>query len=120
MPLLPVVYRSSLIVHRFFPMSPAQVLADNLRRVRDEIAEAAVAAGRDPKSVALVAVAKYVGPELTALLYEAGCKDLGESRPQQLWEKAEHERLAGAQWHPHRAPAAQQGAAHRAPHHAHP
>jgi len=36
----------------------------------------------------VVAVTKYVGvPEVVALV-EAGCLDLGESRPQSLWEKA--------------------------------
>jgi pyridoxal phosphate enzyme (YggS family) len=76
-----------------------QIIADNLARVRERIAAAAVAAGRDPASVKLVAVSKYVDAATAALLVAAGCKALGESRPQQLWEKAAAPELAGVEWH---------------------
>jgi pyridoxal phosphate enzyme (YggS family) len=33
------------------------------------------------------------------LLVDAGCHALGESRPQQLWEKAAAPELAGVEWH---------------------
>lgn len=60
-----------------------------------------MAAGRSPDEVTLVGVTKYVGPREAAALVRAGCRDLGESRPQQLWEKAESPELAGAdvRWH---------------------
>ena len=63
------------------------------------MAEAARRSGRKPDAVRLIAVTKYVGvPEIEALL-EAGCFDIGENRPQVLWDKA-HE-LAGrpVRWH---------------------
>src|SRR5688572_30844131 len=76
-----------------------QIIADNLARVRERIAAAAIAAGRDPAGVKLVAVSKYVDAATAALLVAAGCKALGESRPQQLWEKAAAPELAGVEWH---------------------
>jgi pyridoxal phosphate enzyme (YggS family) len=38
--------------------------------------------------VRVVAVTKYVGRDVTQALVDAGCFDLGESRPQELWSKA--------------------------------
>ena len=62
-------------------------IRDNLLRVRERIAGAATAAGRSPDDVTLVGVTKYVGASQAAELVAAGCTDLGESRPQQLWDK---------------------------------
>ena len=76
-----------------------QLVADNLARVRERIAAAAHAAGRDPASIQLVAVTKYVDAATAALLVDAGCTMLGESRPQQLWDKAAAPELAGVRWH---------------------
>lgn len=74
-------------------------LAGNLAHIRQRIADAALASGRTPDAVTLVAVTKYVEPPLARALAEAGCLDLGESRPQELWRKAEA--LAGQpiRWH---------------------
>lgn len=74
-------------------------ITDNLESVRARIAAAAQSAGRQPDEVQLVAVTKYVDAETTALLMEAGCAILGESRPQQLWQKAEYPALNKAHWH---------------------
>lgn len=74
-------------------------IADNLQQVRDRIARAARAAGRRAEDVRLIGVTKYVDPQLTAALLAAGCRDLGESRPQQLWDKAAAPELASARWH---------------------
>jgi pyridoxal phosphate enzyme (YggS family) len=79
--------------------TPRHVIADNLARVQHRIAEAAQRAGRAPTCVQLIAVTKYVDAALAAHLVEAGCVTLGESRPQQLWEKAAAPQLAGVQWH---------------------
>ncbi len=74
-------------------------IADNLSRIRQQIADAATRAGRDAAEVTLVAVTKYVDVDAAHALLDAGCTDLGESRPQELWRKAEA--LAGAEvrWH---------------------
>ena len=79
--------------------SVEQRIAENVRRVRDQIADSARVAGRDLSSIQLVAVTKYVGPAEAAALLEVGCEILGESRPQQLWEKAGDDRLRTARWH---------------------
>lgn len=64
-------------------------IAENLRRVRERIARAAESAGRIADRITLVGVTKYVGPHDAAELAAAGCLDLGESRPQELWKKVE-------------------------------
>jgi PLP dependent protein len=78
---------------------PSQIIADNLAQVRDRIAEAANSGGRDASSVQLVGVSKYVGIKETAALLAAGCVSLGESRPQQMWDKAAAPELSTADWH---------------------
>ena len=79
--------------------SPASRIADNLARVREQIAAAEARSGRPAGSVRLVAVTKYVGPAEAEALLAAGCLDLGEARPQELCRKAEA--LAGqpVHWH---------------------
>lgn len=84
------------------PDDPIRVrLAANLAAVRERVAEACRRSGRDPTTVTLVGVTKYVGADVAAALLAAGCRDLAESRPQGLWAKAEA--LAGAvpspRWH---------------------
>jgi PLP dependent protein len=73
----------------------------NLEAIRERIAAACRQAGRTADNVTLVAVTKYVSADVTRLVLEAGCRDLAESRPQSLWDKAVA--LAGvapaARWH---------------------
>ncbi|HMP06255.1 MAG TPA: YggS family pyridoxal phosphate-dependent enzyme [Lacipirellulaceae bacterium] len=76
-----------------------RLIAENVARVRRRIETAARAAGRAPESVRMVAVTKYVDASTAAALLNAGCLELGESRPQQLWAKAASAPLAGARWH---------------------
>ena len=63
-------------------------IRENLARVRHRIAEAAARSGRGPDEVRLVAVTKSVGEPVIRALVDAGCRLLGENRPQQLWQKA--------------------------------
>ena len=51
------------------------------------------------EDVRLVAVTKYVGPDEIRALVAAGCTDLGESRPQQLWDRAAELRDLPIRWH---------------------
>jgi pyridoxal phosphate enzyme (YggS family) len=62
-------------------------IAENLQRVSERIARAAESVERRPDEITLVGVTKYVGPREAAELVAAGCRDLGESRPQELWSK---------------------------------
>ncbi|MBI3461907.1 MAG: YggS family pyridoxal phosphate-dependent enzyme [Planctomycetes bacterium] len=64
-------------------------LRENLTQVRQRIARAAVASGRTAEAVRLVAVTKQVGTDVAAELVEMGVSEIGESRPQELWRKAE-------------------------------
>ncbi len=76
-----------------------QRIADNVSRLRERIARAAERSGRTTDKVAMVAVTKYVQlPEVRALV-QAGCHELGESRPQELWHKAEEVQDPDIQWH---------------------
>jgi PLP dependent protein len=74
-------------------------IAENVLRVRGQIAHAAQRSGRSADAVRLVAVTKYVSAESVRPLVEAGCRDLGESRPQQLWEKASQLADLPIRWH---------------------
>jgi hypothetical protein len=74
-----------------------QALVDNLNRVEERIAEACRRIGRPREQVTLVAVTKTVPVEIAAILPELGVFDLGESRPQELWQKAAA--ITNARWH---------------------
>jgi uncharacterized pyridoxal phosphate-containing UPF0001 family protein len=63
----------------------AEVVRENLERVRTQIAEA----GRDPESVEVLAAVKYVPVEELGVLAEAGLTLVGENRAQDLLAKAE-------------------------------
>jgi pyridoxal phosphate enzyme (YggS family) len=65
----------------------AEEIARNVREVRERIARACDRAGRDVASVTLVGVSKTFGPDAIRLAIEAGIRDLGENRVQELREK---------------------------------
>ncbi len=58
-------------------------IADNLRRVQDRIASAAIAAGRRPEDITLVAVSKTKPIEAVAAALAAGQMVFGENRVQE-------------------------------------
>jgi pyridoxal phosphate enzyme (YggS family) len=71
-------------------------LTAGLAAVRDRIAAAALAAGRDPAELTLVAVTKTWPASDVALLHELGIRDVGENRDQEAAPKvAEVDRLLG-------------------------
>lgn len=72
---------------------------DRLAEVRTRIAAAAGRSGRSAAEITLVAVTKYVGVEVARRLAAAGCRTLGESRPQELWHKAEELADEAIEWH---------------------
>lgn len=88
------------------PSSPIQnIINQNWQRVCLQVDHACQAVGRDGSSVKIVGVTKYVGAELIAPLIEAGCRTIGENRPQSLWQKREwleihkKETAGSTQWH---------------------
>ncbi len=68
--------------------------------VREEVAAAAIAAGRSVEDVTVIGVTKYVDADWTVALADAGCLHLGENRPQVLWKKVESTDFPEPiQWH---------------------
>jgi PLP dependent protein len=67
------------------------------QRVREEIAQAARRAGRDPGEVELLAAVKYIALEEIGVLADAGLTLLGENRAQELEAKATAH--PGFRWH---------------------
>jgi PLP dependent protein len=82
-------------------MTAHERIAGNLNRVRNEIAEAALAGRRSPEEVRLVAVTKAVGPDEIDALVALGQRDLGENRAEQLLSRAARAGAegAGVRWH---------------------
>src|SRR5262245_55374852 len=80
-------------------MKPDSKLAANLASVKQRMAEAARRSGRSADGIKLVAVTKYVPVEVMQSLLKLGCCELGESRPQALWEKAAAIGEQPVQWH---------------------
>jgi pyridoxal phosphate enzyme (YggS family) len=64
------------------------VAAGGLSAVRAEIAAAATRAGRSPEEITLVAVTKGRSPEQVLAAYDAGHRDFGENRAQELLAKS--------------------------------
>jgi pyridoxal phosphate enzyme (YggS family) len=79
--------------------NPSARIAENLAAVRGRIAAAAARSGRAADAITLLAVTKYVSAEIVRLLVEAGCRELGESRPQELWDKAAALADLPVRWH---------------------
>ena len=74
-------------------------LAANLQLVRDRIAEAAVAAGRDPADVTLVVVTKTFPASDVRLLHELGVRHVGENRHPEAEEKRAELLDLDLRWH---------------------
>lgn len=74
-------------------------IAENVALVRQNIARAAIAAGRDPKEITLVAASKMNNAERVREAIAAGVDACGENRVQELVEKNSQGAYAGAALH---------------------
>ena len=72
---------------------------DNMQAVKDRVARAARAAGRDPESVTLLAVSKTHPATLIEEAVAAGQRAFGENYVQEAAEKMEQLRGRGLEWH---------------------
>ena len=63
------------------------MIRDNLEQVRQKIKEACEKAGRDEKEVTLISVSKTKPLSMLKEAYEAGARDFGENKVQELMEK---------------------------------
>lgn len=76
-----------------------QQVAERLQLALSRVSEACRRSGRPADAVTIVGVTKYVGSEETRWLAEAGCLELGESRPQMIWDKGEQLQDLPIRWH---------------------
>ncbi|HVT79344.1 MAG TPA: YggS family pyridoxal phosphate-dependent enzyme [Phycisphaerae bacterium] len=63
-------------------------LQDRMKKVQDTIAAAAARSRRDPREILLIPVTKAATTDQVKHVIEMGCGDLGESRVQQLQQRA--------------------------------
>ena len=63
------------------------MIKDNLADVQNNIETAAKHAGRDPKEVTLIAVSKTKPVEMLKEAYDAGARDFGENKVQEIVDK---------------------------------
>ncbi len=63
------------------------MVTEKLREVEGKIREACERSGRDPEEVTLVAVSKTKPVEMIREAYEAGVRDFGENKVQEMMEK---------------------------------
>lgn len=62
-------------------------IADNYRRIKEDISNTALKCGRDPSEIKLVVVSKGHPIEQIQIVYNEGCRDFGENRVQEALEK---------------------------------
>jgi PLP dependent protein len=81
--------------------SSRETVQANLQAVHERIAMAARAAGRDPGSIALLAVSKTFPPEAIVAAHAGGQRAFGENYVQEALDKIQGlaERLTGLEWH---------------------
>ena len=80
-------------------MIPLAQIAENAARVRDKVIAAAIAAGRDPATVQLLAATKVNDAEHVRAAIAAGITLCGENRVQELTEKLAQQAYDGAEVH---------------------
>ena len=81
------------------PGDEESALVERLHAVRDRIASAARAAGRDPREVRLIAVSKFHPARAVAALAAAGQRDFGESYVQEACAKQDELAHLALRWH---------------------
>ena len=65
------------------------MVVENLRTVEEKVRKACERAGRDPKEVTLIAVSKTKPIEMVREAYDAGKRDFGENKAQEMKQKYE-------------------------------
>ncbi len=81
--------------------SSRETVQANLQAVHERIARAARVAGRDPATIALLAVSKTFPPEAILAAHSAGQRAFGENYVQEALDKIERlkDLRAGLEWH---------------------
>lgn len=68
-------------------MQKETMIAENMKKVQDNIAQACHKAGRDSEEVTLIAVSKTKPIAMLQEAYRAGARDFGENKVQELMDK---------------------------------
>ena len=74
-------------------------IGENIKIIRDAIAEAALLSGREPGDIALVAASKTKSASMVRQAIAAGVDAVGENRVQEMLEKHAQDAYAGAPLH---------------------
>lgn len=74
-------------------------IKENLERVKQNIANAAVKAGKKPEDIVLVMATKTVEPERIREAIQSGGRIIGENKVQEALKKYEALKGEGAEWH---------------------
>ena len=74
-------------------------IAENIARIREQMKDAAIAAGRDPESILLCAATKMNGADAVRAAIAAGVDVCGENRVQELTQKMSEHAYDGAPVH---------------------
>lgn len=74
-------------------------VGESLKRIREEIAEAAIKSGRQPSDIQLMAVTKTVEPEYINYVIENGVDLIGENKVQEFLSKKEFLKLDSCKAH---------------------
>ena len=74
------------------------MIADNLKEVEERIRKAALAAGRDPSEVTLIAVSKTKPVPMLMEAYDEGIRVFGENKVQEIMDKFD-EMPQDVSWH---------------------
>ena len=74
------------------------MVSENLKEVQERVRAACARSGRNPEDVLLIAVSKTKPIELMMEAYEAGVRDFGENKVQEILRKAP-EMPADVRWH---------------------
>ena len=74
-------------------------IPENIAAIRQRIAAAAAAAGRDPGSVRLLAVSKTFSADHVRAAYATGQRDFGENKVQEALQKIEATADLSIRWH---------------------
>lgn len=74
------------------------MITENISEVRKNMEEACRASGRNPEEVSLIAVSKTKPVSMLQEAYDAGCRDFGENKVQEIMDKID--RLpSDIRWH---------------------
>ena len=82
-----------------FPNITESQVKANYLAVMERVRISAEQSFRNPADIKIIGVTKYVDSKMARWLVDSGCRDLGESRPQILWEKATDLSDLDVRWH---------------------